>query len=105
MKKLILILTCCIYALQIHAQVKFNAETKAYIDFDTSIIAFKHALVIDGKGGMPKPLQTVIIKNGKIDWIGDDASANVPSQALTLNLTGKTLMPCRLASLTITLGV
>lgn len=93
MKKLILILTCCIYALQIHAQVKFNAETKAYIDFDTSIIAFKHALVIDGKGGMPKPLQTVIIKNGKIDWIGDDASANVPSQALTLDLTGKTLMP------------
>ena len=38
--------------------------------------------MIDGRGNPAVPHQTVIIRNGKIDWIGDDAKAVVPRDGI-----------------------
>jgi len=62
----------------VFAQIKFSDETKKYIEYNDSITVLKNALLIDGKGNAAKPHQTIIISNGKVIWIGDDAKANTP---------------------------
>ena len=75
------------------SQIKFSDETKKYIDYNDTITVFKNALLIDGKGNAAKPHQTIIISNGKIDWVGDDAKAIIPKAANIIDLNGKALMP------------
>lgn len=75
------------------SQIQFSTETKKFIEYNDSITVFKNALLIDGKGNAAKPHQTVIIKKGKISWVGDDAAAHLPQGANIVELNGKTLMP------------
>lgn len=94
MKTLLLIaLAICLSANLCFSQVTFGDETKKYIDFNDPVIVFKNALLIDGKGNPAQPHQTVIVRNGKIDWIGDDAKAVVPREGKVVDLNGKALMP------------
>ena len=74
-------------------QIKFSDETKKFIEYNDSITVFKNALLIDGRGNAAKPHQTIIIINGKVNWVGDDTKAIVPKIAKTIDLNGKTLMP------------
>jgi imidazolonepropionase-like amidohydrolase len=75
------------------SQVSFSDEAKKYIEFNDTVTVFKNALLIDGKGNSALPHQTVIISNGKIDWIGDDAKAVIPIGAKIIDLSGKSLLP------------
>ena len=75
------------------AQIRFSEETKKYIDYNDSITVFKNALLIDGKSNVTKSHQTIIISNGKINWVGDDAKAITPKGANIIDLNGKALMP------------
>ena len=75
------------------AQIKFSDETKKYIEFNDSITVFTNALLIDGKGHAAKPKQTLIISQGKISWVGDDAAAILPKGANIVDLHGKVIMP------------
>jgi imidazolonepropionase-like amidohydrolase len=75
------------------SQTAFSDETKKYIEYNDSVIVFKNALLIDGKGNPSKPNQTVIISNGKIQWIGDDAKLELPKGAKVIDMNGKALMP------------
>jgi imidazolonepropionase-like amidohydrolase len=94
MKKLLwLALTICLSSNYCFSQGGFSDETKKYIDYNDPVTIFKNALLIDGRGGPAKPHQTVIVRNGKIDWIGDDASAVVPPEGKVIDLDGKALMP------------
>ena len=92
-KSTILFIIICLFTVTSFAQTKFSAETNKYIDYNDPVTVFKDALLIDGTGSAAKPHQTVIISNGKIDWIGDDAKANIPKDAKTIDLNGKALMP------------
>jgi imidazolonepropionase-like amidohydrolase len=80
-------------AIQLVAQTKFSDETKKYIEYNDAVTVFIHALLIDGKGNAAKPNQSIIISNGKIDWVGDDAKAIIPKGANTIDLKGKAIMP------------
>ncbi|CAN5743998.1 amidohydrolase family protein [soil metagenome] len=75
------------------SQKSFGYETKKYIAYNDSITVFTNALLIDGKGNPAKPGQTVVISKGKIDWIGDDAKASIPTGAKIIDLKGQALMP------------
>ncbi len=83
----------CFFTATSYSQITFSDETKKYIEYNDSITVLKNALLIDGKGNAAKPHQTVIISNGKIKWIGDDANAAVINGAKLIDLNGKTLMP------------
>ena len=94
MKKVLLFLSVTyILSAPAFSQIKFSDETKKYIDYNDSITVFKNALLIDGKGNAAKPHQTVIISKGKIDWLGDDAKAIIPTGATVIDLNGKAMMP------------
>ena len=83
----------CLLASLCFSQIKFSDEVKKYIDFDAPVIVLKNALLIDGKGNPAVLHQTVIVANGKILWVGDDANAVTPKGARIIDLAGKTLMP------------
>ena len=76
-----------------NSQVTFSDEAKKFIDYNNSPIVFRHALLIDGTGAAAKPNQTIVIKNGKIDWVGDDGKAIIPPVAQQIDLNGKALLP------------
>jgi imidazolonepropionase-like amidohydrolase len=86
-------MTVCLASNLCFSQVTFSDETKKYIDYNDPVTVFKNALLIDGRGNPAKPHQTVIIRNGKIDWMGDDAKALVPRDGKVIDLNGKALMP------------
>ena len=83
----------CLLSNLCFSQATFSAESKKYIEYNDPVTVFKNALLIDGKGSPAKPHQTVIIRNGKIEWIGDDAKASLPSDGKVIDLNGKALMP------------
>ena len=94
MKKIFLFCTVIyLVATPAFSQTKFSDETKKYIEYNDPVTVFKNALLIDGKGNAAKPHQTVIISNGKIDWVGDDAKAAIPKGANIIDLNGKVIMP------------
>ena len=94
MKKIVLIfIAAYLLAAPALSQINFSDETKKYIDYNAPVTVFKNGLLIDGKGNAAKPHQTVIISNGKIDWVGDDAKATMPNGANIIDLNGKAIMP------------
>jgi imidazolonepropionase-like amidohydrolase len=70
-----------------------SPEVKEFVKVDAPVIALEHVRVIDGTGAAARPDQTIVIAKGKIDSIGDAASANVPNDAKVLGLTGYSVMP------------
>lgn len=80
-------------AAPVFSQIKFSDETKKYIEYNDPVTVFKNSLLIDGKGNAAKPHQTIIISNGKIDWVGDDTKATIPKDANIIELNGKAIMP------------
>jgi len=92
-KSFLSLIIVCLLAAPVFSQIKFSDETKKYIEYNDSIIVFKNGLLIDGKGNATKSHQTIIISNGKIDWVGEDAKADIPTGAKTIDLNGKTIMP------------
>jgi len=89
----IVIFLAVFFAVHAFSQIKFSDETKKYIEYKDSITVIKNALLIDGKGNAAKPHRTIIISNGKIDWVGDDAKAIIPKGANMVDLNGKAIMP------------
>jgi len=93
MKKIwISLIIVCLLVTPAFAQIKFSDETKKYIEYNDPITVFKNGLLIDGKGNAAKPHQTIIISNGKIDWMGDDDKAINPKDAGIIDLNGKAIM-------------
>jgi imidazolonepropionase-like amidohydrolase len=94
MKTLLCIaMTICLLSNLCFSQVNFSAESKKYIEYNDPVTVFKNALLIDGKGSPAKPHQTVIIRGGKIEWVGDDAKTVAPPDGKVIDLGGKALMP------------
>ena len=65
----------------------------AYIKVRSTVIALTHARVIDGRGHPAVDDQTVIIRDGKIAAVGPAVSTDIPADAKSLDLTGKSLLP------------
>lgn len=66
---------------------------QSYLKYKAGTIAFTEVNVIDGLGGPVKKNQTVIIENGQFLSIGNHGTIQIPSNALQVNLRGKTMIP------------
>src|SRR5258708_38198473 len=65
----------------------------AYTRIDTPLVALTHVRVIDGTNAPPKPDQTIVIRDGKIESIGPSGSARIPSGAQTIDLAERSVIP------------
>jgi imidazolonepropionase-like amidohydrolase len=57
------------------------------------VIALVGAQLIDGNGGEPISNSCVIVRNDKIEFAGERGSANIPSEAEVLDVSGSTILP------------
>ncbi|MGA8866686.1 MAG: amidohydrolase family protein [Candidatus Sulfotelmatobacter sp.] len=68
-------------------------EVRKFVKVDAPVVALTHVRVIDGTGAAVREDQTVVISRGKIEAVGDAASANVPKDAQVLDLQGDSVIP------------
>jgi len=66
---------------------------KQYIKVDAPVVALTHVRVIDGTGAAAREDQTVVINRGKIEWVGDIATAKFPEDTQILDLHGYSVIP------------
>jgi imidazolonepropionase-like amidohydrolase len=60
---------------------------------DTTVLALRHATVIDGTGAPPAPGRTVLIRDGKIAAVYATGSRPLPAGARAEDLSGRWLIP------------
>ena len=65
----------------------------SYVKFEAPVIALTNARVIDGTGGPARPGQTILLRDGLIAAVGDSSAVTVPAGTITVDLTGKTVLP------------
>src|ERR1041385_1308092 len=68
-------------------------DRQQFIRTEAPLVALTHVRVIDGTGAAAKEDQTLVISNGKIDSVEPSASAKIPANAQTIDLTGYTILP------------
>jgi enamidase len=64
-----------------------------YISFDEPLFALTNVRVIDGTGAPAREGQTVVVRDGLITSVGGTDSTQPPAGAVTVDLTGRSLMP------------
>jgi len=70
-----------------------SANARAVVAVDSPVIALTHARVIDGTGAPARDDETILISDDKITGIGKTGAVNVPANARTIDLTGRTVIP------------
>src|SRR5437016_5588317 len=70
-----------------------SPEVRAFVKVDAPVVAMTHVRVIDGTGAPAREDQTVVISKGKIESVGDAATANVPKDAQVIDLHGYSVIP------------
>src|SRR5918912_956548 len=70
-----------------------TSERQQFIRVDAAVVALAHVRVIDGTGAAPLDDQTVVISSGKIQSVGPASAAKLPPSAVTLDLSGYTVLP------------
>ena len=70
-----------------------NPGPRQFISVPDSVVALTNVRVIDGTGAPPRIGQTIVLKGGTIQSVGDAASARIPAGARTIDLSGRTVMP------------
>ena len=90
----ICVLLSAAFPAAVHAQRLVVAPSvRSYVKVDTNVLALTNVRVIDGTGAVAREQQTIIVRDGKISALGSTASVPVPSGALVMNMSGKTIMP------------
>ena len=75
------------------AQTQKPSGVRDFISVDATVFVLDHVRVIDGTGALPKEDQAVVIANGKIQFIGSEASAKIPEGAQRIERAGYTVIP------------
>jgi enamidase len=70
-----------------------QSAARQFVSVSDSVVALTNVRVIDGTGAPARAGQTIVLKGGVIQSVGDAASAKVPAGARTMDLTGRTVMP------------
>jgi hypothetical protein len=75
------------------AQTQKPSGVADFISVDAPVFVLEHVRVIDGTGVPPKEDQAVVVANGKIQFIGSEASAQISEGAQRIERSGYTVIP------------
>jgi imidazolonepropionase-like amidohydrolase len=70
-----------------------SPQVRGFVKVDAPVVALTHVRVIDGTGAAAREDQTIILSKGKIESVGDAATASVPKDAQVLDLHGDSVIP------------
>jgi imidazolonepropionase-like amidohydrolase len=93
MRKAFFLFTCGLVVVGVASAQTLSPQVRGFVKVDAPVVALTHVRVIDGTGEAARDDQTVVISKGKIESIGDAASANVSKDAQVLDLHGYTVIP------------
>ncbi|MGD8815611.1 MAG: amidohydrolase family protein [Acidobacteriota bacterium] len=74
-------------------QAELSDAVRAFVRIDTPAVALVGVKLIDGTGALALAGQTVLLRDGGIEWVGASAMAQIPADAEVLELDGYTVMP------------
>ena len=74
-------------------QSDLSVAVRGFVSVDAAVVALTDVTVIDGTGVAARPEQTIIVRDGLIEWVGPAAEAVVPEGADVLPLVGYTVVP------------
>jgi len=72
---------------------ELSSAVRAFVRVDAPLIALTGVTVIDGTGAPARAEQTVVLRDGLIEWVGPAAQASIPAGAEVLELDGYTVLP------------
>lgn len=82
------------HTMQVHRLKRLaTVPPSAYIVEQSPVIALDHVRVIDGTGQLPLEDQCVVIKSGKITYVGPSAGRPDLPSARVIDLSGRTVFP------------
>jgi len=70
-----------------------TANVRQYVTVDTAAFAITNVTLIDGTGAAARRGQTVVVRNGRIESVGESSRTRPPQGAQVIDGTGHTLMP------------
>ncbi len=70
-----------------------SPAVQAFVKVNAPVVALTHARVIDGTGAAAREDQTIVLKDGKIESIGDASTGGIPKDAQVLDLRGYSVIP------------
>ena len=92
MNKLLFVFAAVVAGVALSAQQPAN-PLRNFIKNAEPVIALSNVRVIDGTGAAAREGQTVLIRNGNVAEMGPSSAIKVPADAVTLDLTGKSVIP------------
>jgi imidazolonepropionase-like amidohydrolase len=90
-----IVLSALLVSTLVSAQTRIqtpSTEVRKFLKFEDPVIALTHAKIIDGNGGATQLDRTIILRNEKIDAIGD-SKLTIPADAKVIDLNGYTVIP------------
>jgi amidohydrolase family protein len=72
---------------------KLDPEVREFVRVDAPVIALTHVRLVDGTAAAAKDDYAVLIRGEKIEAVGPTSSLTIPSGAMVLDLSGRTLIP------------
>ncbi|MBK9982281.1 MAG: amidohydrolase family protein [Saprospiraceae bacterium] len=71
----------------------FSDNVKPFIAIKETVFAITNVTVVDGTGGAPQNNMTVMVKNGKISYVGPSDKISIAKGTFTIDGAGQTLIP------------
>ena len=65
---------------------ELSNAVRAFVRVDAPLIALTGVTVIDGTGAPARAGQTVVLRDGLIEWVGPAAQASIPAGAEVLEV-------------------
>ena len=87
------IVGCLLSVVAAAAQIPATSPVAAFVIVNEPVFVFEHVRVIDGTGAPAREDQTIVVANGKIQFVGPSASAAIPTGAKRMELAGYTVIP------------
>ena len=92
MSKIALLLL--LFSSELAAQT-LSPQVQEFVKVSSGVIVLSHVRVIDGTGAPALENQAVIVRQDRIEWIGDASMATMPKEARVLDLSGESVIPGR----------
>src|ERR1700683_327553 len=93
MRKPAFALICCLFVAGVASGQTLSPQVRGFVKVDAPVVALTHVRVIDGTGAAPREDQTILLRQGKIESVGDASAASVPKDAQVLDLHGYSVIP------------
>src|SRR5689334_9379179 len=83
----------CVFWMSVALNVVTAQQQQPTASAQHKVIVVRAGTLIDGKSDTPRSNQMIVIRDNRIESVGDAANANVPAGATVVDLSRDTVLP------------